>query len=104
MVENNTINRLAGKEVIAEMWAQGGKPEAIVEARGLKQISSADALGEIVAQVIVENPEPVEQFRAGKEQVIKFLIGQVMRQTKGKANPKMAEQLLRERLENVRSS
>jgi aspartyl-tRNA(Asn)/glutamyl-tRNA(Gln) amidotransferase subunit B len=98
MVENNTINRLAGKEVFAEMWAQGGKPEAIVEVKGLKQISSTDALGEVVAQVIVENPEPVEQFRAGKGQVIKFLIGQVMRQTKGKANPKVAEQLLRERL------
>jgi aspartyl-tRNA(Asn)/glutamyl-tRNA(Gln) amidotransferase subunit B len=96
LVENNTINRLAGKEVFAEMWQTGDAPEAIIEARGLKQISSADALQTIVEQVIAENPGPVSEFREGKEKVIGFLIGQVMRHSKGKANPKVAEQVLRE--------
>jgi aspartyl-tRNA(Asn)/glutamyl-tRNA(Gln) amidotransferase subunit B len=96
LVEDNTINRLAGKEVFAEMWQTGDAPEAIIEARGLKQISSADALQTIVEQVIAENPGPVSEFREGKEKVIGFLIGQVMRHSKGKANPKVAEQVLRE--------
>jgi len=96
LVENNTINRLAGKDVFAAMWDSGDDPEAIVEARGLKQISSAEALQTIIEQVVAENPGPVGEFRAGKEKVIGFLIGQVMRHSKGKANPKVAEQLLRD--------
>jgi aspartyl-tRNA(Asn)/glutamyl-tRNA(Gln) amidotransferase subunit B len=96
LVENNTINRLAAKEVFAEMWANGQPAAAIVEAKGLKQISDGDVLKGIVVQVVGEHPGPVEQYRAGEEKVLKFLIGQVMRQTKGKANPKLAEELLRE--------
>ena len=96
LVENNTVNHLAGKEVFAEMWQSGQKPDPIIEARGLKQISDTDALKEIVIQVVSDNPGPVEQFRAGKEKVIGYLIGQVMRQTKGKANPKVTEALFRE--------
>jgi aspartyl-tRNA(Asn)/glutamyl-tRNA(Gln) amidotransferase subunit B len=96
LVENNTINRLAAKEVFAEMWATGQPAVGIIEAKGLKQISDSHVLKEIVAQVIGDHPGPVEQYRAGEEKVLKFLIGQVMRQSKGKANPKIAEDLLRE--------
>jgi len=98
LVENNTINRLAGKEVFAAMWDSGDDSDTIIETRGLKQISSADALAEIVDQIIIDHPGPVEEFRGGKEQVLKFLIGQVMRHTKGKANPKIAEEIFREKL------
>ncbi|HEY84462.1 MAG TPA: Asp-tRNA(Asn)/Glu-tRNA(Gln) amidotransferase subunit GatB [Chloroflexi bacterium] len=99
LVETNVINRLSGKEVLAEMWVRGQKPDAIVEARGLKQISDTGAIEEIVAQIIGDNPGPVAEFRAGKEKVIKFLVGQVMRQTRGKANPKVAEQIFRDKLQ-----
>ena len=99
LVESNIINRLAGKEVLAEMWRSGQKPEAIVEARGLKQISDSSAIEEIVLQIIGDHPGPVAEFKAGKEKVIKFLVGQVMRQTRGKANPKVAEGMFREKLQ-----
>jgi aspartyl-tRNA(Asn)/glutamyl-tRNA(Gln) amidotransferase subunit B len=64
----------------------------------LAQISDEAALGAIVDEVIAENPGPVEQFRAGKEGVIGFLVGQVMKRSKGAANPQEAQRLLRERL------
>ena len=71
---------------------------AVVERLGLKQVSDAGALGPIVDAVIAEHPDVVEQFRAGKEGVIGFLVGQVMQKTANAANPKLAQQLLRERL------
>ncbi len=98
MVENGAINRLAGKDVLAEMWNSGSQPDAIVAAKGLQQISDTVVLDGIIAQVIADNPNPVAQFRAGKEKVIGFLVGQVMRHSRGKANPKLAERLLRETL------
>ncbi len=98
LVETDAINRLAGKDVLAEMWQTGEKPDAIVEKRGLKQISDADALDAIITQVIAENGDAVAQFKAGKEKILGFLVGQVMRHSRGKANPKMAEKLLRKKL------
>jgi len=98
MVRAGTINQPAAKETFGVMWETGRPPQAIVEERGLRQISDADELASIVAQVIADNPDPVAQFRAGKETILRFLIGQVMKATRGKANPQLAEQLLRERL------
>ena len=98
LVETDAINRLAAKDVLAEMWQSGEKPDAIVEKRGLKQISDAGALDAIISQVIAENGDAVAQFKAGKEKILGFLVGQVMRHSRGKANPKMAEKLLREKL------
>ncbi len=98
LVETNAINRLAGKEVLSTMWETGDKPDAIVEAKGLKQISDSSVLDDLVAQIISEHPGPVEQFKGGKQKVIGFLVGQVMRLSKGKANPKMVEQCFRKKL------
>lgn len=98
LVESDTINRLAGKDVLAEMWQSGAKPDAIVEKRGLKQISDSGALDAIITQVLAENSDAAAQFKAGKEKILGFLVGQVMRHSRGKANPKMAEKLLREKL------
>jgi aspartyl-tRNA(Asn)/glutamyl-tRNA(Gln) amidotransferase subunit B len=69
-----------------------------VEERGLAQISDESALTAVIDEVVAENPGPVEQFRGGKQGVIGFLVGQVMQKTKGAANPKAAQRLLRERL------
>lgn len=98
MVKAGTINQPAAKETFGLMWKTGRVPQEIVEERGLKQISDAGELVVIVAQVIADNPDPVAQFKAGKDTIIRFLIGQVMKATRGKANPQLAEQLLREQL------
>jgi len=98
LVHGGSISALAGKEVLAEMRVSGRTAEEIVEEKALKQVSDVSELGAIVDQVIEENPGPAEQFRGGKEGIIGFLVGQVMKQTGGSANPKVAQELLRERL------
>jgi aspartyl-tRNA(Asn)/glutamyl-tRNA(Gln) amidotransferase subunit B len=98
LVNAKTINQSAAKKVFGVMFETGRPPKEIVEERGLQQISETDQLTGIVQQVIADNPGPVEQFKEGKDTVIKFLMGQVMRATRGKANPQLAEQMLREQL------
>lgn len=98
LVEAKTINRTSGKDVLAEMWQSEKTPDAIIEARGLKQISDSGVLDGIIERVIVDNPGPVEDFKAGTDKALKFLIGQVMKQTRGKANAQLAEKILREKL------
>jgi aspartyl-tRNA(Asn)/glutamyl-tRNA(Gln) amidotransferase subunit B len=98
MLKAGTINQPVAKETFGVMWKTGRPPQEIVEAGGLKQISDAGALAGVVSQVIAENPDAVANFRAGKETILRFLIGQVMKATRGKANPQLAEQLLQERL------
>ena len=71
----------------------------VVERRGLRQVSDTGELGALADEVIAENPDVVEKFRAGKEGVIGFLVGQLMKKAAGAANPKLAQELLRERLE-----
>ncbi len=98
MVEKGDINRLAGKDVLAEMWRTGADPDAIVEAKGLRQINDLSALDELVTRVLAENPDAVSAFKGGKEKIVGFLVGQVMRASRGKANPKIAEQRLRQKM------
>ncbi|MCB0194276.1 MAG: Asp-tRNA(Asn)/Glu-tRNA(Gln) amidotransferase subunit GatB [Anaerolineae bacterium] len=100
LVTANTINQSAAKKVFGVMFETGRDPQAIVKELGLQQISDADQLIEIAQKVIADNPDPVEQFKNGKETVINFLVGQIMRATRGKANPKLAEQVLRDTLKN----
>jgi aspartyl-tRNA(Asn)/glutamyl-tRNA(Gln) amidotransferase subunit B len=98
LVEQGTITGSAGKEVFGVMFETGRPPAEIVEERGLKQVSDADELAAIADEVIAAHPDAVAQYLGGKQTVIGFLIGQVMRVTRGKANPKLVEQLLRDRL------
>jgi aspartyl-tRNA(Asn)/glutamyl-tRNA(Gln) amidotransferase subunit B len=100
IVQSGAITQTAAKETFGVMWETGRSPQAIVEDRGLKQISDAGELTGIVAQIVADNPDPVAQFRAGKETTLRFLMGQVMRATRGKANPQLVERLLRERLQS----
>jgi len=99
LVNSNIINQPAAKQTFAVMFETGRAPQAIVEELGLQQISDSGAIVGIVQQIIADNPQPVEQFKQGKETIIKFLVGQVMRASKGKANPQLAEQVLREQLQ-----
>jgi len=98
LIEDGTISGKIAKDVLATMFETGGDPKTIVEEKGLLQISDSDELTRIVHEVLEANPEQVEQFRAGKDQVKGYLMGQVMKATKGKANPKLVSGMLEEAL------
>jgi len=98
LLDEQVISSAGAKVALAEAFATGASVDAVVEAKGLRQVGDSEALGGMIEQVIEENPAPVEQFRKGKEGVLGFLVGQVMKKSGGAANPKVAAELLRERL------
>ena len=98
LVENGTISASAAKRVFETLFTSGGDPMRIVEELGLTQISAEDELVETIAAVMDENPDAVENFRKGKANALKFLVGQVMRKTRGRANPQLVNKLLEEKL------
>ena len=98
LVEAKTINSKIAKDVIARLWAEGGSAKAIVESEGLSQVSDPNAIAKFVEDVLDANAESITNFKAGKENVLKFLVGQVMKSSKGKANPVLVETLLREKI------
>jgi aspartyl-tRNA(Asn)/glutamyl-tRNA(Gln) amidotransferase subunit B len=100
LVNANIINQPAAKQTFGVMFDTGRPPLEIVEEMGLQQISDTGQLVATAQEIIAANPGPVEQFKAGKETTIKFLVGQMMKATRGKANPQLAEQVLREQLQN----
>jgi aspartyl-tRNA(Asn)/glutamyl-tRNA(Gln) amidotransferase subunit B len=97
-IQDSTISGKIAKDVFAAMWDQGGNADSIIETQGLKQITDTGAIEAAVDDVIVNNPEQVAQFRAGKDKVLGFLVGQVMKATQGKANPGQVNQILRDKL------
>ncbi|WP_028544564.1 Asp-tRNA(Asn)/Glu-tRNA(Gln) amidotransferase subunit GatB [Paenibacillus taiwanensis] len=94
LIEKGTISNKIAKTVFKEMVESGKSPQTIVEEQGLVQISDEGAIKAIVEKIVAANPQSVEDFRAGKEKAIGFLVGQVMRETKGKANPTVVNELL----------
>ena len=104
LVSEGTLSTSMAKTVFEDMFASGKTPADIAEEQGLVQISDVDALGGAVDEAIASNPKPVSEYLEGKEQAVRFLVGQVMRITRGKANPQMATQLLKERLDALRQS
>lgn len=96
LVKEGVINAASGKEVLEEVFHSGEAPAKIIDRRGLRQISDLDHLRAVVRQVIEANPDAVASFRQGKEKALGALVGQVMRETKGKANPKLVNELIRE--------
>ena len=94
LIEDGKINSKQGKEVFVEMFASGEAPEKIVEAKGLKQESDVDAIKLLCQQAIDANPKSVEDYRTGKGAAINFLKGQVMKASKGKANPNLVGETL----------
>jgi aspartyl-tRNA(Asn)/glutamyl-tRNA(Gln) amidotransferase subunit B len=81
------------------MWAGEGSADAIIEARGLKQITDTGAIDAIIDEVIAGNPSQLEQYRSGKDKLFGFFVGQVMKKTQGKANPAQVNERLRARLQ-----
>jgi len=93
LIEKGTISGKIAKTVFAEMLESGKDPETIVKEKGLVQISDEGAIREIVEKVIAANPQSVNDYRNGKERALGFLVGQVMKETKGKANPQLVNKL-----------
>jgi aspartyl-tRNA(Asn)/glutamyl-tRNA(Gln) amidotransferase subunit B len=98
LVEKGTISGKIAKTVMEAMCETGKAPQAIIEEKGLVQISNVDEIESIVTQVIEQNPQPVEQYRKGKTGNFGFFVGQVMKATGGRANPQTVNELLKKRL------
>ena len=98
LIDSGTISGNIAKGVFEEMYQTKKPADSIVEEKGLKQITDSSAIEKIVDEVIQANPSQVEEFKGGKEKVIGFLVGQVMKESKGKANPGMVNKLLKEKM------
>ncbi len=98
LVEAGTISGTIAKDVFEKMYRTGASADAIVEAEGLSQLSDEGALVAIVREVIAANPMPVEQYRAGRTKTFGFLVGQVMKATRGKGNPQVINEVMRREL------
>jgi aspartyl-tRNA(Asn)/glutamyl-tRNA(Gln) amidotransferase subunit B len=98
LMEKGLISGKIAKSVFEEMYQTGKSAPAIVQEKGLTQISDEGELAKLIEEVIAANPEPVAEYRAGKEKSFMFLVGQVMKASRGKANPAMVNKLLQERL------
>jgi len=98
LVEKGSISISVAKDVFAEMFKTGRPAIQIVEEKGLAQISDTEELSRIIEQVIAENSGPVAEYLGGKEPVLRFLVGQVMKATRGQANPHLVNELLKEKL------
>ncbi len=99
LVDKGTISNKIGKKILEEVFDTGQSPKEIVKKQGLSQVSDVSELSAIVERVIKDNPKEVEKYKAGKKKVMGFFVGQVMRETKGKANPKLVNELLLKLLE-----
>ena len=97
-VMDNTISGKIAKEVFEAMWSGEGSADAVIESRGLKQITDTGAIEAAVDQAIADNPQQVAEFKGGKEKVLGFFVGKVMQLTQGKANPSQVNKLLRDKL------
>ncbi len=94
LVANRTVNGPTAKALLEELFEKGGDPEAIVRERGLGQVSDAGAVEALVRQAIEANPKPVAELKAGKKASLQFLVGQVMKLSRGKADPRLAAQTI----------
>ena len=103
-IADGTLSGKLAREVFHALWAEGpvqGGPEvvdALIDRQGLRQISGDDVLGPIIDQVLANNAKSVEEYRAGKEKAFNALVGQVMKLSKGKANPQQVNELLKKKL------
>ena len=98
LLKGGRISGKIAKEVLEEMFATGKDAEAIIEEKGLSQISDESELLQVVDRIIADTPENVERYRAGKTKLLGFFVGEVMKATRGKANPQLVNRLLKERL------
>jgi aspartyl-tRNA(Asn)/glutamyl-tRNA(Gln) amidotransferase subunit B len=97
-IQDGTISSKIAKDVFAAMWAGEGRADAVIEAKGLKQISDSSEIEKIVDEILAANPGQVADYRSGKDKLFAFFVGQAMKATKGKANPTQLSDILKSRL------
>jgi len=97
-LEDETLSSKTAKELFEALWDNGGTVDTLIEELGLKQMSDTGELEAIVVQIMTDNPDQVEQLREGKDKVLGFFVGQVMKATQGKANPKQVNELIRKNI------
>ena len=97
-IVDNTISGKIAKEVFEAMWNGEGDADAIIEAKGLKQVTDAGAIEKLIDEVLAENPDQLAKYRSGKEKLFGYFIGQIMKKSSGKANPQQANALLQKKL------
>ena len=98
-IQDGTVSNNAARQVFDALWTgEGADVDAVIEAKGLKQMNDSGALEKIVDEVIAANPANVEQIRAGKDKAFNALVGQAMKASKGKANPQQVNELLKKKL------
>jgi aspartyl-tRNA(Asn)/glutamyl-tRNA(Gln) amidotransferase subunit B len=100
LVDSKTINNPTAKEIFAHLFENGGDPEALVIEKGLAQVSDSGAIEKLVEQAIAANPKSVADYRSGKKASAKFLVGQVMKMSKGKADPEMVGRMIEKKLDS----
>ena len=98
LISDGTISGRIAKDIFVEMFATGQEAGAIVELKGLRQISDSDTITKLINSIMSENEDKVTEFKSGKEKLFGFFVGQVMKKSQGKANPKLVNDLLREKL------
>ncbi|MFP6776077.1 MAG: Asp-tRNA(Asn)/Glu-tRNA(Gln) amidotransferase GatCAB subunit B, partial [PS1 clade bacterium] len=97
-IGDDTISGKIAKDVFKAMWDGDGSADDIIESKGLKQMTDMGEIEAIVDEIIANNTPQVEQFKSGNEKIIGFFVGQIMKATGGKANPKQVNELLRKKL------
>jgi len=97
-ISDNTISNNAARQVFEVLWTEGGEVDAIIEAKGLKQIQDTGELEKIIDEVLASNPKNVEEFKAGNAKALNGLVGPIMKASKGKANPAQVNALLMKKL------
>ena len=98
LIDKGTISSSIGKKVLEELFENPKDPEEIIKEKGWIQISDEGAIKEIVSKILEANPQSIADYKAGKDRALGFLVGQAMKETKGKANPKMLNQMFLEEL------
>jgi aspartyl-tRNA(Asn)/glutamyl-tRNA(Gln) amidotransferase subunit B len=97
-ITDNTISGKIAKTLFEALWAQEGSVDELIEKKGLKQVTDTSAIEEMVTDILAAHPEQVEQFRQGKDKMFGFFVGQIMKASKGKANPKQVNNILKDKL------
>ena len=97
-IQDETITGKIAKSIFELLWTKGGSVDGIIESQGLRQLDNTRELESVVSQIISDFPDQVGQFREGKEKILGFFVGQVMKATNGKANPKQVNEILRREL------
>ena len=99
LIEDNTISSKIAKDILPELLTQGGSAKALIERKGLVQVSDPAVIEAVIDQILVDHPDELEKYRGGKKKLLGFFVGQVMKRTSGRADPKLTNQLLGQKLE-----